>query len=222
MPYRAIEYEYFEPTPFSRYPLIRHDENYFIISPDLLLDCLAQFVYDVLRDDNAEVFMNKFGGMFEDLVEQSIRSVYADVVTESDLKRDFTYSANQRFVDFVIANDESNVFIETKAVAMRFDGIVTDRPGTIRVRSKSSVLKGIEQAYSLANALANGEEILGLKMRDRTNYLIIVTFKDLYVGNGRLFREFIAPDEVDKIISKYGGEEFIPLSNVFIVSIDDF
>ena len=220
--YREIEYEYFEPSPFTRYPLIRHDEEYYIISPDLLLECLSEFVYDVLRDQYAEKFMNKFGGMFEELVERSLRSAHADVLTESDLKRHFTDSAHQQIVDFAIVCDECYVFIETKAVAMRPDGMVTDRPGTVRARSKSSVLKGIEQAYALANALQNVEEVRGFGMGDRCKYLIIVTYKDLIVGNGQLFRDHIAPDEVDKIISKYGGEDLIPLSNVFIVSIDDF
>ena len=220
--YRGIEYEYFEPTPFTRYPLIRQYEEYHIISPDLMLECLSEFVYDVLRDDDAETFMNKFGAMFEELVERSLRLVDADVLTERDIKKHFTDSASQQFVDFAIVTDECNVFIETKAVAMRPDGMVTDRPGTVRARSKSSVLKGIEQAYALANALQDFEDVRGLRMGDRSNYLIIVTFKDLYVGNGRLFRDFIATDEVDQIISKYGGEVLIPLSNVFIVAIDDF
>ena len=37
-----------------------------------------------------------------------------------------------------------------------------------------------------------------------------------------MYRDHIAPAAVDKIISKYGGEDLMPLSNVFIVSIDDF
>ena len=58
---RPIEYEYFEPTPFARYPLIRHYENYYVISPDLLLNCLTELVYDILKADYRGELMNRFG-----------------------------------------------------------------------------------------------------------------------------------------------------------------
>ncbi len=218
---RAIEYEYFQPTPFARYPLIRHGEDYFVISPDLLLNCLTELVYDLLKADYGGEFLNRFGRMFEELVGESIRSVTDEFISESDLKRHFKNRPNQRLIDYIVVDDECNIFVEAKAVTMSVRGMVTDQPGTVRSQTKS-VIDGIEQAYAIADALPKGEEVCGIRMGKGDNYLIVVSFKDLYIGNGRLYRDHIAPAEIDKIISKYGGEELIPLSNVFIVSIDDF
>ncbi len=218
---RAVEFEYFQPTPFARYPLIRHEENYFVISPDLLLNCLTELVYDLLKSDYGGKFVNRFGRLFEELVRKSIQSVTDRYLTESDLKRHFKNRPNQRLIDFIVVSDDCNVFVEAKAVTMSVRGMVTDQPRTVRSQTKP-VLDGIEQAYAIADALPTGEEVCGLRLGKRDNYLIVVTFKDLFLGNGQLYRDHIAPTQTDKIISKYGGEELIPMSNVFIVSIDDF
>lgn len=218
---RGIEYEYFAPTPFARYPLIRHYENYYVISPDLLLNCLTELVYDLLKADYGGEFMNRFGRMFEDLVGKSIRSLYEFIITESDLKRHFKNRPDQRLVDYIIVDDECNIFIEAKAVTMSLRGMVTDLSGTVRSQTKP-VLQGIEQAYAVAQTLTKDKEVCGVRIGDRKNYLIIVTFKDLFLGNGQLYRDQIAPAEIEKVIANSGGEELIPLSNVFVVSIDDF
>ena len=189
--------------------------------PDLLLNCLTELVYDLLKSDYGGEFMHRFGRVFEELVGESIQSVFEGFISETDLKRHFKYRPNQRLVDYIIVDDECNVFVEAKAVTMSVRGMVTDQPGTVRSQTKS-VLHGIEQAYAIADALPKGEEVCGIRMGNRDNYLIVVTFKDLYLGNGQLYRDHIAPAAIDKIISKYGGEELIPLSNVFVVSIDDF
>ena len=141
--YRAVEYEYFEPSPFLRHPLIRHDDMLFrrFLRP-CCLSRYTTFVYDALRRENAQEFMNKFGPMFEGLVGRSVTSVQNVVLREDDLKRHFSDSANQQYVDFLVVEKECNIFIEAKAVAMSLQGMVTDRPGTVRTQTKASSHKG--------------------------------------------------------------------------------
>lgn len=218
---KGLVYEYFEPSPFTRYPLIKCNETYLIISPNLLGHSLSTFVYDTLRAEDAGVFMNKFGEIFERLVEKSLRSVQTEILTENDLRRHFKRAANQRFVDFLIVDNGCNIFVEAKGVTMSLAGIVTDRAGTVQSQVKDSVLKGIQQGNALAEAIPKGEEVCGVKTGVNENYLIIVTFKDLYLGNGLQFREFIASEKVDKITSIGSDKQLIPLSNIFIVSIDE-
>ena len=218
---KTVDYEYFEPTPFMRFPLIEYENDYVVVFPHLLYVSLSSFVYDTLRAENASNFMNKFGTMFERVVEKSLRSINAEVLTENDLRRHFKCASNQRFVDFLVVNNGCNVFVEAKAVSMSVGGKMTDRAGTVRSQIKDSALKGIRQANDLAEALPKGEEICGVKTGTSDNYLIIVTFKDLYLGNGLQLREFIAPQEVDKIILSSGDKQHIPLSNVFVISIDE-
>ena len=106
--------------------------------------------------------------MFEKLVETSLQSVQAEYLTEADLKRHFKNRANQQFVDFIVVDSGCNIFVEAKAVAMSVRGMVTDQPGTVRSQTKT-VLKGIEQAYAIADVLPKGEEVCGTTTGNRDN-----------------------------------------------------
>jgi len=48
------------------------------------------------------------------------------------------------------------------------------------------------------------------------NYLLVVSFKDFYLGNGRDIYDFIARDEIDRI----DGKELIPIDHIYVLSID--
>lgn len=218
---KDVHYEYFEETPFMRCPLIKCGKKYLVVSPHLLAASLSTFVYDTLRAEDANRFMTKFGKMFERLVEKSLRSVHTTILTEDDLKRHFMGAANQRFVDFVVVDNECNIFIEAKGVAMNPAGTVTDQAGTVRRDSKSSILRGLKQALDLFRTMPESTEICGVRMGGKDNYLVIITFKEFYVANGKLFRTYIAPEEVDRLLSDPIEGWPIPLSNIFFVSIDD-
>lgn len=216
-----IDYEFYEQSPFTRFPLLKHENEYFCITPILLQATLPSFVYDVLRDTDAQSLMTKFGDLFENLVAQSLQAIQNQMLTEADLNNFFGKSDNQKVVDYLIVSDDHNIFIDAKGVAMSWIGMVTHQPGTIRNQTKSSILKGIEQIYSLSNRLGEVTDINGIRLGEKENYALIVTFKDLYVSNGQNFRDLIAPDDIDKIIAKYGGQNLLPLSNIYIISIDD-
>ncbi len=217
----GVDDEYFEPTPFLLYPLLKAENGYIVISPDLLVESLASYVYYKLRDIDVVSLMSKFGRIFESLVERSLRSVVTNVYTETDLVKHLGLRENQRLVDFLIVEGGCNIFVEAKGVIMNAKGIVADRPGTVRQQLKTTVLKGLDQAYSIASLIQSRRDLDGRPIGTDDNYLLIVTFKDLHLGQGQEFRYTFAPDEVNKIVARYGGREWIPLSNVFILCIDD-
>lgn len=219
--FKTIASEYFEHSPFARYPLFKHDGKYFVISPTLLLHSLSTFIHDELRSIDSNTFMDKFGNMFEKLLERLLRSTGISVLTEDDLLNHFGRISNQRVVDFLVSDNGCTIFIEAKGVTMRWEGMVAQLPGTIRNLSKSSILKGIRQAYNLADRIQAGDTICGTQIGQGENYLLIVTMKDFFVGNGQDFRNHIAPADVDNIKAEYGHSEPIPLENMFFVSIDE-
>lgn len=53
------------------------------------------------------------------------------------------------------------------------------------------------------------------------NFLIVVTFKELYLGNGQDFYDAIAKDKIDKLLAKYSGQAPIPLRNIYFITVDD-
>ena len=130
---RTLAYEYFEHSPFARYPLFKHEDKYFVISPTLLLHSLSTFVHDVLRAANSSSFMDKFGKMFEKLLERSLRAVTTNFLKEEDLLCHFGRASNQKVVDFIVTDNGCNIFIEAKGIVMRWEAMTADSQQILRM-----------------------------------------------------------------------------------------
>jgi hypothetical protein len=90
----------------------------------------------------------------------------------------------------------------------------------IKDKTKASVIKGIRQGYDTAKLLQGINEINGVHIGKEEAYLLIITFKDLYIGNGRDFYNYIAKDTINEIIAEY-GEELISPQNMYFISVND-
>jgi len=160
--------------------------------------------------------MVKFGNIFERYVNGSIDRMEVEYLSERDLKNKYP---NQKTVDFIIKNTNGNIFIDAKGVELSYLGMVSNRPDVVAQKTKSSIIKGLEQAYSLIEFLIGESDIVNAKI---SNYLILITYKDLYLGQGIDFYHNIARKQVDKLIRKYKSSDYLPIENVFIMSIEDF
>jgi hypothetical protein len=217
---RRSAQEYFEQTPLTEIPLIQMDQGFLCVYPNILYRCLEHFVYDKLRLWNSQSFMDKFGPIFESYVEQGIMYTKLPYIKESDIKK--CLSSSQKVVDFVVFDNDANVFIDAKAVEMAYQGKVTYLSEVVKNKSKVSVIKAIEQSHDVIKHLECSEiNHPYLKPRKR-NYLLVITFKELYLGNGRTFYEAIGKDEIDSIYKKYEGYSNIKLEDMYFITIDEF
>lgn len=219
--YTDLKSEFHEQTPFLRFPLLEAPECFICVSPRLLEVSMSSIVFDMLREIDKGAFMGRFGKLFERYVERSLRLSSCQFLTEQALMDHFGGSEGSKVVDFMVVDQGNTILIETKGVALPPKAMVAKQPGTVVSASKSSLIKGIEQAFDVASRLADLECVGGTVLGIKDTYLLIVTFKDIFVGNGETFRNFIAPDEIDRIIRDAGDKEWIPLSNIFFISVDE-
>lgn len=213
--------EFHEQSPFLRYPLIEAPKCFICISPRLLEVSMSSIVFDMLREIDKDAFMGRFGKMFERYVERSLFHSSCQFLTEQSLIDFFGGSEGSKVVDFMVVDQGNTILIETKGVALPPKAMVAKQPRTVVSASKSSLIKGIEQAYDVASRLVDLEHVGSTVLGTKDTFLLIVTYKDMLVGNGTNFRNFIAPGEIDRIISDAGGKEWIPLSNIFFISVDE-
>ena len=219
---RTLANEYIEHSPFARYPLFKHEDKYFVISPTLLLHSLSTFVHDVLRAANPSSFMDTFGKMFENLLERSLRAETTDFLNEKELLRHFGHVSNRKVVDFIVTDNGCNIFIEAKGIVMRWEAMTADSQQTLQNdRRIRSLLKAIRQAYDVASRIKPGEIICGKEFGQGENYLLVVTMKEFMLGSGRSFYNNTAKDKIDRIKADYDDKEQIPLDNIFFVSVDE-
>ena len=105
---------------------------------------------------------------------------------------------------------------------MTYEGEVTVDSETI-VKRAGAVLKAIDQSFSTARACRSSSvESRGWFDREATDYALVVTYKDLLIGNGKDFYACLAAEAINQLIRKYDGEPPIPMDNMYFMSIDDF
>lgn len=209
-------HEFYEQTPLLKYPLIAIGNKYTCIYKNILFRNIEHFIYDILKLQNAESFMSSFGHVFERYVEKGLLYASLNFLTEKDIEKQF--KDNKKVVDFVIKEESANIFIDAKAVEMSYMGKVTHNPNIISDKVKDSIIKAIEQSYETVNRFKSSE-VLDIK---KENYLIVITYKELYLGNGNVFYETVAKNRIDKILSFYSNIEMIPLENIYFITINEF
>ncbi len=215
-----VSYEVYEKTPLRETPLLKHGSEYYPFSPQLLARSLETFLYDTLRSDDPGAFMDRFGSIFERYVGNSLSNTGIPFLRERDLAR--AIPSQGKLIDYVLVDKDSNVFIDAKGVEMSYLGMVGHRPELIEHRTRDSIIKGIEQGFEVVKRLEGIDKIGGIPIGKTDNYLIIVTFKDLFVGNGRDFHNYVAQDTLDGLVSKYGAIAPIPFDHMYFMSVDDF
>ncbi|MFA0628834.1 hypothetical protein AB4589_13575, partial [Vibrio sp. 10N.222.49.A3] len=56
----------------------------------------------------------------------------------------------------------------------------------------------------------------------RDNYLLVVTYKELYLGNGADFYHAVAKEAIDEITQNLDATAVIPLENMYFITLEEF
>jgi hypothetical protein len=215
------EHQLFEMSPLKRYPLLNKGTQYCPYSKRLLYISMQHWVYDMLRDNEheREWFGSQFGPLFERYVEEVITSMSPHVITEDNLKQKLGKKYKGKFVDFVVLDDDSKVFVDAKGVEMSYLGQVSNNPDDIARAIDSSIIKAIKQANSLIDRIRQFRVINDIEMPSNgENFLLVITYKDLHVANGRALRVLL-PELIEELCQRYNS---IPIENMYFMSIDEF
>ena len=214
---KRLASENYEVTPFIEFPLIKTLDKYILTNKNILFRRLEYFVYDKMRSIDAAKFMDKFGELFERYVEKSIKHSGAIYINENKLKTLLGVQGNH--IDFLIQEGDSNIFIDAKAVEMNSQGKTTHSTEILRDKTKKSILKAIIQAHDVIKKLEDNDGH-GISTT-KNNYLLVVTFKNLYLGNGVNYYEVIAKDKINKIYDEYKDYPCIPPENMYFITINE-
>ncbi len=207
--------EFRERTPLVRYPLINLSSRHYYYSIPVLCYSFEHYVYDTLRAYDAASFMNAFGPMFENYVRKCLEFVGKPFFSEADIR---LRSSGAKTVDFFIEEQDANILIDAKGVEMGHEGMTSHRPEIVTGQAKSSIIKGIQQAIETATALAVGD----MKRWPReNNFLLIVTFKDLYLGTGSDFYQYVVKERLERSLQVAPSQSIIPLEHMYFISIEE-
>ncbi len=211
--------EYNAPTPFISHPLVRIGSRYFCVYPEILQKACEHFVYDKLKKLNDSKIDRAFGTAFEKYVGDRLLETELPLAAEADLER--LLNGSGKLIDFLVTDAGANVFVEAKGVEMAVTGMATTRQGDIKNATENSLRKAIRQAYEVnARLAANGEAHPVIQYRP-DSYLLVITYKELYIHNGAALREAIGVQSFDALGEGIAPQNLIPPENMYFLTIEE-
>lgn len=217
--------EYFEPTPFVEFPLVRVGNPnplrrymYVCLHGNIFYRSLETVIFDIIRRSGAEEFMRYFGDDHENYMKRVIDYFGFKSLGDTALKERLKEMGDpkRKVADFVIEENDSEILIESKAIEMKYFGKVTQDAQTPRKMVNSSVIDGIRQAISTRKVARTFFPSEG-----KEPFILIVTYKDLLLVNGKTFYETVAKEEMDQMAEEF-GDDFVPPENIFFLTIGEF
>src|SRR5699024_9160377 len=132
--------------------------------------------------ESGQVYTDSFSKVFEDYVIELIRDSGVYAIKDQEFKR--IGNASMPAVDALIPSAEGNVLIESKMSLFSDVGLLSDKPRLVKSKLKR-IREAIVQGWRVGDLIRSDEiDLDDAKLADN-DYLIIVTSRQLLLGNGR-------------------------------------
>lgn len=208
--------QFFEQSPLKIHPFIKinpKEREWNIYYPGLIVEYITHGIYDLCKEKEKSRFCENFSKVFENYVKENIKLAKLKFLTENDLKN----KGLKKQVDFILSGDKGNILIETKAIEA--SPIVRELPtiDTITKAYAKNIAKAFAQGFHVADQI-NREKIT---TNTKNNYLLIVTYKELYLSHSRKIWKSHIKQVIDR---KYPNTNTnsIPIENIHILTLEDF
>ncbi len=209
--FRVYERPAFSRVPFLRDPL---SQDCVLVSKSALLHSLDNKVYETLRSHNPSEFGIKFGPVFE--------SYLKGILDQSDVAFDsenvISKVCPSLNADFVLFHNDATIYIDAKGVEMPYYGQVGIDPKIIADKIDHTIVKGIKQCMSTKSAYCMRDERLIAKRA----FAIIVTYKEMYLGGGHAFFNYMGDELYAKICTESGDGCEIAREDIFFIDVEEF
>ena len=210
---KRVTSEYFEFPPIKRFPLFRTPDGFLVWHKAILYRSLESLAHIVLSSD-PHIF-NRFTKVFEHHVVAEARRFPGEFFDENQLKQWLPKGSN--VPEGLIAFHDANVFIESKAGVFDEQIMTVGNAEIFRDRTWN-LTKAIQQGVSASQGLRDNQSLPPRIREQKADYLIVVTNRELALGNGARFMSMHAP----KNRFDFGECSTLPATHVYFVHIDDF
>lgn len=209
--------EYYEFPVLARYPFLRTGDSLRCWHPAVFYRGMEGFVHSVLSEAGQE-YMHRFSGkIFERHVVGEARKLPATFYTEDEIRA--WLPSGSEVPDGLLSYAGSNVFIESKA-GLFDESVMTVGHSEMFSRKTKALRKAVNQAWSASIALRREAKAPANVISAATDYLLIVTNKELSASNGVALSMMYPPGTLDP--ANPDLLRFLPLERIYVLSIEDF
>jgi len=161
--------------------------------------------------------VNEFSRVYEGYVTELASGGGLPVLGESAFKAQT--SGHAPAVEAIIEGDDCNILIEAKMSLFADDVLLQDNETAIYQKTKR-VRDAIKQGWRVGELIRDPASGFGTRFQKGQDFLFVVTSRELNLGTGERMKRLYPPSKFD--YPDAGAELRLPLSNVFILSIEDF
>lgn len=217
-------------TPLWRFPFIKEDKNYFCIYPALVEYAIKYFLYDFLKQKGGNSFGTKFGLAVETHIKRGLDFLRTEFFDETQIQKIASAYRNKKLgqiksVDFLIPQKSGTVLIESKAQEMPLELRTNPDQETLGryfAPEARHLVHGIIQAFELCHFISTIQP-QEFKDLNQKFYLVLVTYKDFYLGKGEDFWDEFVKDIILPYLAKKGiSADLIHPENMFVISLDEY
>lgn len=162
-------------------------------------------------------YTEPFSRLFERYVVELSADLGSSLISEEDYWGMVGRDANA--VEAIVPLGDCNILIESKMALFGDDVLLTDDDEAIH-RKTTAIRDGIRKAWSVSKRLREDKDAFPSCAGADSNYLIIVTSRELYLGTGEKLRSLYPDGRLDYPDAEVAS--YLPLEHVFITSIEDF
>jgi hypothetical protein len=210
-------HELYEFPYLKRFPLLRLRDGRLHCWHPLVLARGIEEAAHLRLSNRGEDYTKPFSKVFEQYVLELSAKLGGSAIIEDDYWA--VMGEHAKAVEAIIPFVNCNVLIEAKMALFGEDVLLTDDPNAIHRKTKS-LREGIRKAWTVGKALRENQPLFPSCASATTDYLILVTSRELYFGNGARLKDLYPSDKFAYPDDDAFGH--LPLEHVFIVSIEDF
>lgn len=209
--------ELFEFPYLRRFPFLRlRDGRLHCWHPLVFARGIEDAVHLRLSGLGAE-YVNEFSLVYEQYVTELANETGQPILDEETYKA--KVGGHAPAVEVIFEGEDCNIFVEAKMSLFADDVLLQDSERAIYEKTKR-VRDAIKQGWKVGEVIRKPESAFGSRFRVKQDYMLIVTSRQLNIGNGDQLRKLYAPGVFD--YPDAGAEQRLPLSHVFILSIEDY
>lgn len=162
-------------------------------------------------------YVDSFSRVFEQYVTELATGCGMAALTEADYKK--MVGGEAPSVEVILEGEGCNIFVEAKMSLFADDVLLQDNETAIFQKTKR-VRDGIKQGWRVGGQVRDEASGFGSRFTAEQDFLLVVTSRDLIIGGGDALQRLYSPRAFDYPDDQ--AKRRLPLSNVFILSIDDF
>lgn len=207
-----------EQTPLRNKPFLRVDERYFSYYPAIFANFVEESPYDLMKSAGSQAFSTGFGKRMESYIGESVRANGISFVPEAALKD--LFGENEETVDFILRFEHFNIYVESKAVEMSGKGKIDPNPRIFKHSTRDSAHKAVTQCLYVSEQVKKGRVP---DVQAKESFFFIVTYKELYLGDGSAVWEELFRDLTEKycVANQIDIRQVDP-SKMFFVPLSEF